>query len=459
MKTTIFSALSFAAALIALAPGKSFAQNNTKMGTDALRYNTTGHDNSAFGDQTLKNSETGTYLTGFGHQSLVGSYHSHQNTGIGAHSVSGGNVVTGFGNTGCGSLSLDGLTAGHYNTAIGFKALRVNGGGTSNTAIGSTCLESNTLGSDNTAVGATCMTNNMTGNSNTAVGMGTLRNNVAGSYNTAIGGGPTFTTAVPSNGNTSHGQFSMQNATGNQCVAFGDNAMINARGGAVWNVAVGSEALRVCNGRDNIAIGKLAGNNLLGDVYNIHIGTRGSVGDNHTVRIGQSALQKHAYLAGVHGATSAGGVRVFVNANGRLGTLTSSRKFKTDIADMSSASDVLRNLRPVSFHYNTEIDREQVPQFGLIAEEVADVASDLVARDANGDIYTVRYDAVNAMLLNEFQKQHQLVRTQDAQRSDIKVQLDEQKKTIALQQEKLQELSRRASDLMAQMNDATQKVD
>jgi hypothetical protein len=462
MNTSILSACSLAASLLVIAPATSFAQNNTNYGTDALKYNTTGHDNSAFGNQTLRNNETGTYLTGFGHQSLVGSYHSHENTGMGALSVSGsgGSTVTGFGNAGFGSEALDGISGGYSNTATGYQALKMNGGGWANTAMGAASLKNNTLGRENTTVGATSMQLNLTGNGNTAAGMGALRNSTAGSFNTMIGGGKLATDAAASNSssNTVHGVFALSQGSGNQQVVYGHSAMLNGKGGQ-WNTAIGAETLKICGGRGNIAIGRLAGDNIINENYNIFIGARGRVAEGRNIQIGQPAFQKQAYLAGVHNATSAAGVRVFVNASGKLGTLTSSRKFKTDIADMDSASEVLRKLRPVTFHYKPDIDNAQIAQFGLIAEEVADASPDLVARDEHGDIYTVRYEAVNAMLLNEFQKQHQRVKAQDAQKPDIKSQLEEQKGIIESQEQKLQELSRRATELMARMNGTTQKID
>src|SRR5207237_9750527 len=126
----------------------------------------------------------------------------------------------------------------------------------------------------------------------------------------------------------------------------------------------------------------------------------------NTCRIGTAGTQKAAFVAGISGATAASGVAVYVNSSGQLGTLTSSARFKQDIASMDGASDALLSLRPVTFRYKTDLDPQGIPQFGLIAEEVEKVAPELVARDDKGEIYTVRYEAVNAMLLNEFLKEH-----------------------------------------------------
>ena len=125
------------------------------------------------------------------------------------------------------------------------------------------------------------------------------------------------------------------------------------------------------------------------------------------------------YIAGISGKTATGGAAVFVAANGKLGTVTSSRRFKKDIADMDAASEALLALRPVTFRYKPELDKAGIPQYGLVAEEVAEVNPDLVVRDEKGEIYTVRYEAVNAMLLNEFLKEHRKVRSSRANRKDF----------------------------------------
>ena len=147
---------------------------------------------------------------------------------------------------------------------------------------------------------------------------------------------------------------------------------------------------------------------------NIDIGTATVSGDANIIRIGASATQTNVYVAGIFGITSASGVPVYVNASHQLGTLTSSRKFKEDIQNMAGASDPLLALRPVTFRYKPTIDPNGLPQFGLVAEEVEKVDPDLVARDAQGRPYTVRYDAINAMLLNEFLKEHRKVEAQSA---------------------------------------------
>jgi hypothetical protein len=140
------------------------------------------------------------------------------------------------------------------------------------------------------------------------------------------------------------------------------------------------------------------------------------------------------FIAGISGKTASGGVAVYVNANGKLGTTVSSARFKEQIKPMDKASEAIHALKPVTFRYKEELDPEGIPQFGLVAEEVEKVNPDLVARDDKGEIYTVRYEAVNAMLLNEFLKEHRTVQEQKATiaqlKQDFESKLAEQQKQI-----------------------------
>ncbi len=160
-----------------------------------------------------------------------------------------------------------------------------------------------------------------------------------------------------------------------------------------------------------MAVGSGAGYNVFTGSNNVDIGSAG-LNESNTVRIGEPGTQTAAYIAGVSGATAASGVAVYVNSNGQLGTLTSSARYKHDIRDMDQTSAAILALRPVDFTYKTEVDPGQTPQFGLVAEEVEKVCPDLVAHDEHGQPYTVRYEAVNAMLLNEFLKEHRQVQAQ-----------------------------------------------
>src|SRR5205814_2591240 len=162
----------------------------------------------------------------------------------------------------------------------------------------------------------------------------------------------------------------------------------------------------------NIALGDSAGTNLTTGSNNIDIGNKGKAGESQYIRIGTKGTHTHTLVAGISGATVAGGVGVIIDTNGHLGTVVSSERFKDKVKPMDKASEVILALKPVTFRYKKELDPAGIPQFGLVAEEVEKVNPDLVARDADGKVYTVRYEAVNAMLLNEFLKEHRKVEEQ-----------------------------------------------
>jgi hypothetical protein len=198
----------------------------------------------------------------------------------------------------------------------------------------------------------------------------------------------------------------VSNVTGTANTATGWHALKSNTGHG--NTAIGFFALNDnTTGSSNIAVGRSAGRSLTTGSNNIDIGNIGVAAEGNTIRIGTD--QQATYIAGISGKTATAGAAVFVTASGKLGTVTSSRRFKKDIADMNAASEALLALRPVTFRYKPELDKDGIPQYGLVAEEVAEVNPDLVLRDENGEIYTVRYEAVNAMLLNEFLKEHRKV--------------------------------------------------
>ncbi len=178
------------------------------------------------------------------------------------------------------------------------------------------------------------------------------------------------------------------------------------------NTAIGSAALITnTTGYDNIAVGANAGFTTTGN-HNIDIGNEGGFGEDLTIRIGNG--QTNAYIAGIYGVTVAKGVGLVIDSTGHLGTKGSLERFKDEIEPMDKASEAILALKPVTFHYKKELDPEGIPQFGLVAEEVEKVNPALVARDAKGEVYTVRYEAVNAMLLNEFLKEHHQVQDLNA---------------------------------------------
>ena len=268
------------------------------------------------------------------------------------------------------------------NTAVGSLALGQNSEGDDNTAAGIETLSNNINGEDNTAHGAFALRLNLSGSANTAVGSSSLDDNTSGSDNTSIG-----------------------------CLSLHGNQ----------------------SGNNNIALGYLAGFNLTTGSDNIDVGAKGTAGESGKIRIGTAGTQTATFIAGIRGTPIASGVAVGITADGQLGVRASSARFKEAVRAMDHASEVIFSLQPVSFQYKKDLDRERIPQFGLIAEEVAKIDPCLVALDEDGKPYTVRYEAVNSMLLSEFLKEHRKV--------------EEQSNQIAKQDCKVQELEASVEDL------------
>jgi hypothetical protein len=323
------------------------------------------------------------------------------NTGYGSNLI-----VAGINNSAFGFSVLRNNSGGNDNTAVGYSAMFLTGGGSpaADTAVGSQALE--TIGSASycVAVGYYALNSNG-GNFNTALGYDTMAFSGSGAYNTATGAEALLTTDGQSN--TADGAFALyfDNAGGSYNTAVGRGALYNDRGGNN-NTGVGYQALHANTGSNNIAIGSSAGANLTTGSNNIDIGGPGVAGESNTTRIGKASTQTTVYVHGVYGATATGGVAVFVDSNGHLGTTTSSVRYKDEIKPMDKASEAILALKPVTFRYRKDLDPEGIPQFGLVAEEVEKVNSNLVAHDEQGKPYTVRYEAVNTMLLNEFLKEH-----------------------------------------------------
>jgi hypothetical protein len=316
------------------------------------------------------------------------------NTGIGLSALASNS--TGLYNTATGTNSLSWNTTGNYNTATGYTALYSNTIGTNNTAIGTFALEYNTRGTTDTAIGSYALRNNTTGFANTATGYGALNANTTGVHNTATG-----EQALDSNTtgyyNTAIGSFALfGNTVGSSNTAIGYQAGQSGSSGS--------------SGSNNIAIGYNAGSISGGSSNNIHIGTVGSPNDNGTIRIGgNTALtdpytQTQFFASGIRGTTTANNdaIPVVIDSAGQLGTISSSRRVKRDIHDMRDTTATILNLHPVEFRYMAH-GPDSLLQYGLIAEEVAEIAPDLVARNKDGEIETVYYDKVNAMLLNQVQ--------------------------------------------------------
>jgi hypothetical protein len=284
----------------------------------------------------------------------------------------------------------------NFNTAEGEDALFSLTTGINNTAVGFHALFANTTGFHNTAVGSSALLRNTKGVANTAIGLDAMRSNSVGKAN----------------------------------VAFGVEALIDNTAG-FRNNAIGTESLKKTTGSDNIGLGYEAGMNVTTGSFTISIGNMGLASDTNLIRIGTDGVQTATFMAGIKD-TPIVGTPVAITADGQLGVSTSSARFKEAIKPMDKSSEAILSLQPVSFRYEKELDPAGVTQFGLVAEDVAKVDPDLVVRDEQGQPYTVRYDAVNAMLLNEFLKEHRAVQ--------------ELKKAVTEQREEIEKLK---SDLKA----------
>jgi hypothetical protein len=285
------------------------------------------------------------------------------------------------GNTAEGRGALLSLTTGGFNTGIGYLALRSNMIGSFNTAIGAGALLANTA-NENTATGAGALLSNTMGIDNTAHGAFALFSNISGGENTAIG------------------HFALFSNTGGALnTANGEVALVNNTTG-FGNTAIGASGLaNGTTGGMNLALGAFAGSGVSTASNVICIGANVAGAD----------VSNSCYIGQIFNATSSAGSAVFINSDGKLGTATSSRRFKQEIKPMKQASEVLFALKPVTFRYKKEIDPKGTSQFGLVAEDVEKADPDLVVRDKEGRPYSVRYDQVNAMLLNEFLKAHKKV--------------------------------------------------
>jgi len=309
------------------------------------------------------------------------------------------------------------------NTVLGEDALIVNINGSNNTAVGNNALSNNT-NSDNTAVGAEALEFNTFGFVNTAIGFQALKSNTSGDGNTAVGADALFL-SVDGINNTGIGIGALDlNISGQGNTAVGNAALSESTGGG--NTAIGDTALAsVISGADNIAVGEAAGINLLTGSNNIYIGNQSPRGhESGSIRIGTTGTHRATFIAAISGATVPTGVAVIVDSSGHLGTTTSSARFKEAIKPMDKASEAILALKPVTFRYKRELDSKGIPQFGLVAEDVEKVNPGLVAHDEQGKPYTVRYEAVNAMLLNEFLKEHRTVQEQGATIAELKKQIE-----------------------------------
>jgi hypothetical protein len=313
----------------------------------------------------------------------------------------------------------------------------------------------------NTAEGQAALFSLTTGGFNTAVGYLSLRSDTTGGFNTAIGAGTLLANNADSNTATGAGAL-LSNTTGRSNTANGTFALFSNTTGLA-NTAIGDHALANNTGNHNVALGYFAGSALTGGDSNIDIGNPGVAAESETIRIGQQGLQTATYIAGISGATVPTGVAVIVDSSGHLGATTSSARFKDEINPMDKASEAILALKPVTFRYKKELDPEGIPQFGLVAEQVENVSPDLVARDDQGRPYSVRYEAVNAMLLNEFLKEHKKVEEQQATIAELKSTVAEQRKDFeavsAQQHKEIQALTASFKEQASQIQKVSAQVE
>ena len=368
---------------------------------------------TAEGTQALFSLSTGSANTAVGWRSLFSDTEGSFNTA-----------------TGAGTLLLN---TSSQNTAFGAAALLFNTTGLGNTAVGAAALLHNTIAEGNTATGAFALSTNTTGHSNTAIGRGALQNNMSGDQNTAIGDQALFLDTT-GHSNTATGSLALfvnngiQN-TANGAAALGSNSTGNA------NTAIGDAALiNNTAGSGNIALGAIAGDNVTMANDVICIGVPGA------------NVSNSCFIGQIFNATSSGGTAVFINSNGRLGTSTSSQRFKEEIKPMERASETLFALRPVTFRYKKGIDPQGIPQFGLVAEDVEAVNRDLVVRDEEGKPYSVRYEQINAMLLNEFLKEHKAFLQQQGKVQKLEAALERVNERLREQEAKIERVSAQIED-------------
>jgi hypothetical protein len=344
----------------------------------------------------------GSYNTATGFYALYLNNGANDNTATGAYALSyntGGSY-----NTATGASALYSNDASN-NTATGYQALYSNDA-SNNTATGYQAMYSNTTGSLNTAAGVSALYSNTTGGNNTAEGYDALNLNQTGYFNAAFGA------------------YALANTTGGSNTAVGDAALQNATTGSN-NVAIGTQTFQnATTGSNNTAIGAQAGINVTTGSNNIEIGNNGQSTDSGVIYIGQAPNQTSTYIAGITGVNVSGAV-VYVTSSGQLGVKSSSRRYKEDIHDMGDASDGLFRLRPVTFRYKRPFaDGSKPVEFGLIAEEVAEVYPDMVVRSADGQIETVKYQDLAPMLLNEVQKQKEEIRSLEERLARVEAALE-----------------------------------
>lgn len=439
--------------------GVAWNSENTAVGYQALQNNqpsssANGSQNTAVGANSLISNTTGSRNAAIGHGALYSNTIGDENAAVGvaalfANSTANRNTAVGYGALFTQSFSNGGTAWDSENTAVGYEALQANqpastADGYQNTAVGAHALRSNTTGYMNVAIGHGALGTNTSGDSNVAVGRGALHYSTTSNGNTAVGD-LALNVNTNGSGNTAVGAGALEHQGGGlyetESTAVGYHALHanvdgiyntavgywalaqNTTGGR--NVALGWGALDASTGSYNTGVGIGAGSRLESGDDNVYVASDlplGSTSENSTIRIGDA--QTRAFLAGVYGVAVSGGTAVYVNSDGQLGTVTSSRRYKRDIAEIGDRSEALRRLRPVAFRYTEDRDPSGAQQYGLIAEEVEGVAPELVVHGRDGRPETVKYELVNALLLDEVLRQRKEI---DELRETVRRLVDERR--------------------------------
>lgn len=361
-----------------IAGASSSGVANSAFGYKALYANDSGNLNSAFGSWALEMNTTASGNSAFGYFSLKLNTGGGQNSAFGAYALSKNTTSR--------------------NSAFGYHSLQANTTGMHNSAFGYESLNSVSTGTQNSAFGAFAL-GEATGNDSSAFGYNALANNTSGTQNVAVG------------------SYALDEAgTWGNSTAVGYNALGAVTAGS-YSVAVGADAgSGLTSGSRNIFMGRLAGQYLTSGDDNIYIGNGGNSSEDGQIRIGNSTDHTDAFIAGIDGNVVTG-TAVLVTSSGELGVAASSIRFKEAVRDMGEASRALMKMRPVTFRYREEVDDgEKIEQYGLIAEEVAEIAPGLVVFDEEGEPFAVRYQFLAPMLLNEVQEQKRVI---DEQRGTI----------------------------------------
>jgi hypothetical protein len=411
-------------------PSTSTGSQNTALGASALSANTTGAGNVAFGYSALSNSVDGAANIAIGSGALFLNAHGTGNVAVGASALGsfGGNSnvaigrsalfsnTTGANNVAVGHLALSNSTTAD-NTAVGYQALMAQSTGFNNTAVGSGALAANTSGTANVAVGRSGLATLQTGSNNIAVGVQALANTDNTCCNIGVGNG-----ALQGNqdgvSNVAVGHEALQNgAHGNNNIAVGQWTLGNTMTG-FGNVGVGTGALNNnTTGGFNVAVGNSAGQFASNPSNSIFINNVGASADDNTIKIGTQGTQTTAFIAGI-ASVQAGDAPVYVDSTtGQLGIgpAPSSRRFKYDIEAMTDMSALLSKLRPVTYRYKqAKSDGTHPLQYGLIAEEVAELNTDLAMFDKDGQPNGVKYHLLPSFLLAGWQAQQNTIAALDA---------------------------------------------